>query len=150
MPVVDGVEPPPGYVVKTYGHTPVVVGGLVLWIASYGAGLGYAASNGFEQGSAWMVAPVVGPWAAIASRDFGCPGVTGQVSSSAVNECVGNAVSEVETITLLAVDGLFQGVGMTLFIVGLATRHDMWVRADLGPVTLAPGPIGIGGYGLHV
>jgi hypothetical protein len=114
------------------------VGGVVTWAIGYGAGLVYAASQKFENGSGWAVVPIVGPWGAIGAREFGCDTSSVTVSRSDVDDCVNGALGEVEAITLLAVDGLFQTMGATLFIIGLSSSEKQWIRTDVAGVTFVP------------
>lgn len=44
-----------------------VQGGALLFGVSYGICVGGAASEGFHRGTAWLVAPVAGPWVALAT-----------------------------------------------------------------------------------
>lgn len=45
-----------------------LVGGSVLFGVGYGAALYVGQKNGFREESAWLLAPVAGPWAALVAR----------------------------------------------------------------------------------
>jgi hypothetical protein len=57
---------------------PAVGGGLTLFGLGYGIALYVGAQQGFQRGGAWLGAPVVGPWAALAdhvdSNEWGIAG----------------------------------------------------------------------------
>jgi hypothetical protein len=127
----------------------MIAGGVTLAVG-YLAGIGYAASQGFDNGTGWLAVPVAGPWGAIQARDFKCKS-SAQVSQKDINRCVDGALGEVGAITFLAMSGLVQAVGATLFLVGAGTVDHQWVRADLAEVEVqaAPGPVGTG-YGLQI
>ncbi|HXU70256.1 MAG TPA: hypothetical protein VN947_13060 [Polyangia bacterium] len=94
-------------------------GGLALWITSYLAGgIGGMASDGFGEIAWW---PVLGPFVAAGFSSDG----TGKA--------------------LFAVDGLLQGTGFVLFLVGLAAGPEKLERL---PVSV--GPIGFAGGGSGV
>jgi hypothetical protein len=142
------MEPPAGYVLNSHRNHGLMLGGGLTWLASYAGGLVYAMGNSFDNGSGWMAAPIAGPWAAIGGRDFKCKS-SGNVTQREIDSCVEGALGEVTSITLLAMLGLVQAVGATLFFVGVGDTTEQWVRADLAniEVKVDAGPIG-SGHGL--
>jgi hypothetical protein len=78
----------------------------------------------------------LGPWVAVGSRDFSC----GPVTAATTNQCVKDAFEEVETIVIIAVDGLVQATGVGLLIAGLASKKKELVRNDIKLGLLPPAP----------
>ncbi len=118
----------------------MTMGGL-LWGTVYLGGL-YAASNaGFENGTSWLVLPILGPWFTIGKRNIPC-------DSNNINvDCVDDAEAEIVAYALLTGAGITQIVGTSLFFIGVSQRADWLVRQDLGSVAVLPmqfGPSGIG------
>lgn len=132
LPYLDGQPVPRGYHVETRGGGLLMAAGGILWGSSYLGGL-YAASNaGFENGTSWLVAPLVGPWVAIAQREIPC-------DSQNINvDCVDEAESEIVSYALLTGAGIFQMLGASLFLTGVSQRQDWLVRDDLTNVALVP------------
>lgn len=126
---------PPGYRVVERSSGLVLGGGLT-FLAGYAAGLGLAASQNFDNGTAYTALPVAGPFAAIGARSFSCRvpisiNVDGATVQRELNKCVGLALDEVTTVVFLTVDGLIQATGAVLFFVGLGSGYQELVRADL-------------------
>ena len=67
-----------------------------------------------------------------------------------IDRCVDGALNEVTSITFLAVLGLVQAVGATLFFVGVGDKHQEWLRADLAGMQLKAdvGQVGDSAQGL--
>jgi hypothetical protein len=135
LPYKKGLPVPPGYRVENRSSGLVLGGGLT-FLAGYAAGLGLAASQSFANGSGYVAIPVAGPWAAIGARSFKCKvpisvNVDGATVQRELNKCVGQAFDEVTTVVFLTVDGLIQGTGAVLFLVGLGSSYQELVREDL-------------------
>jgi hypothetical protein len=153
LPYAKGLPVPPGYRVVNRPATGLTVGGALTFAAAYLAGMGLAASQKFENGTAYAAIPVIGPWAAIGGRSFSCKvpitaNATGAAVQRALNACVGQAFDEVTTVVFLTADGLIQATGAVLFFIGLASGHKELVRKDLPKtaVTVLPG----GGFAVSV
>jgi len=125
-----------------------MIGGGLTWAAAYGTGLVYAMGKSFDNGTGWLAAPIVGPWGAISGRDFKCES-SQDVTQDQVDSCVDGALGEVTSITFLAMMGMVQAVGVTLFFVGVGDTTEQWLRADLADVQVGAdtGPVGDSGYG---
>jgi hypothetical protein len=151
LPYREGVETPNGYVLTSHRNQGLMIGGALVWAAAYGGGLIYAASHDFDNGTSWLAAPIVGPWAAISGRDFRCDS-SNSPTQKEIDKCVDGALGEVTSITFLAVMGLVQAVGATLFFVGVGDMTKEWVRADLAglEVEADAAPVGESGYGLRL
>lgn len=149
LPYYEGVEPPEGYVFQSHRNHGLMIGGGLTWAAAYGAGLIYAAGKNFDNGTSWLAAPVIGPWGAISGRDFSCES-SQNVTQKEIDSCVDGALGEVTSITFLAMMGMVQAVGVTLFFVGVGDTTERWLRADLADVEVSAdtGQVGDSGYGL--
>jgi hypothetical protein len=127
---------PPGYRVVERSASGLTIGGGLTFAASYIAGLGLAATQGFGDGTAYTAIPVIGPWAAIGGRSFKCKvpvsvNVTSAAVQKSLNQCVGTAFDEVTTVVFLTADGLVQATGAVIFFIGLASGYEELVRSDL-------------------
>jgi hypothetical protein len=121
---------PPGYKVITRPATGVIAGGAVGLAASYATAVIFGAARGFDNASGWLAAPVIGPWLAITERDYGtCKTANVQEARA----CVNRAVHEVQYITFVAVDGVFQMATGFLLLAGLMSSKDELIRQDLVP-----------------
>jgi hypothetical protein len=88
------------------------------------------ATQGFKNASGWLAAPLVGPWVAIAERDYEqCKTTTVQLA----RRCVKQAVAQVQFITFVAVDGVFQAASGLLTLAGLLSTKQELTREDLLP-----------------
>jgi hypothetical protein len=140
LPYEEGLPVPAGYQVVDRPVTGLVTGGVIGMVTSYGAGIIVGATQGFKNGTGWLVAPIVGPWAAIATRKYEC------AASSTVAEarrCVNSAVGEVQLITFLAVDGIAQLATGFVTLAGLVSTRKALLRTDLMPAQVSvipPGP----------
>ncbi len=148
LPYKDGLPVPAGYRVVERSASGLTLGGGLTFAAAYLAGLGMAASQGFDNGTAYTAIPVAGPWAAIGGRTFKCQAsvATSSVSSvalqKAINKCVGFAFNEVTTVVFLTADGLVQATGAVIFFLGLASGYKELVREDLPKAAVYPLPEG--------
>jgi hypothetical protein len=125
-----------------------MIGGGLTWGAAYAMGLVYAMGKSFDNGTGWLAAPIVGPWGAISGREFKCES-SQDVTQDQVDKCVDGALGEVTSITFLAMMGMVQAVGVTLFFVGVGDTTEQWLRADLADVEVRAdtGQVGDSGYG---
>jgi len=148
LPYYEGAEPPEGYVLQSHRNHGLMIGGGLTWAAAYATGLFYAAGKNFDNGTSWLAAPLIGPWGAIANREFQCKS-SQNVTQKEIDKCVDGALGEVTNITFLAMLGMTQAVGLTLFFVGVGDTTEEWLRADLADVKVTPdaGPVGDSGYG---
>lgn len=125
MPVPDG------YRVVDRPATALTTAGLIGLGVSYAAGVIIGASQGFENGTAFLAIPVFGPYAAVGTREYEC-----SVSTvAAAKRCT---VGEVQIVTLIAVDGLAQTAGALIAIAGLVSGRQELVRSDLVAVGFSP------------
>ena len=141
---------PPGYRVVERSASGLTIGGGLTFAASYIAGLGLAASQGFNNGTAYTAIPVAGPWAAIGGRTFSCKvsvsvSVTSADVQRSLNKCVGQAFDEVTTVVFLTADGLIQATGAVIFFIGLGSGYQELVRQDLPKTAVYVLPEGGGG-----
>ena len=145
---------PPGYRVVERPASGLTIGGAVTFAASYAAGLGLAASQSFDNGTAYTAIPVFGPWAAIGGRTFKCKvalsaaTLTAKDAQKAINKCVGVAFDEVTTVVFLTADGLVQATGAVIFFIGLASGYQELVRKDLPKAAIYPLPEGGAAFSL--
>jgi hypothetical protein len=146
LPYRKGLPVPPGYRVEKRSASGLTLGGGLTFLASYLGAIGLAASQDFENGTAYAAIPLGGPWAAIGGRSFRCnaPVTTNTVQSlqRAINKCVGTAFDEIVTVVFLTADGLVQATGAALFFVGLGSGYLELVRKDLPKTALVPLPEG--------
>jgi hypothetical protein len=130
LPYYDGMPVPPGYKVVKRQATGVITGGAVGLAASYATAVIFGAAQGFDNASGWLAAPVIGPWLAITERNYGtCKTANVQEARA----CVNQAVHEVQYITFVAVDGVFQMATGFLLLAGLLSSKDELIRQDLVP-----------------
>jgi len=128
LPHYRGYPVPPGYEVVKRPASGLIKGGLVGFGVAYAGAVGFAAASGFKNGTGWLAAPIIGPWGAIGGRNYE------QCRTSTVAEakrCVRNAVSEVQIITFLAVDGIGQLAGALIMLAGAMSTREELVRSDL-------------------
>ena len=130
LPYREGQTIPPGYVVQSRSNVGLAVGGAVTFILSYGFAVGGGAATGFERGTTWLAAPVVGPWAAIAARDFECD------ITVADRQCIERALDDAAVVSVFVFNGIVQATGFTMMIVGAASKRKQLVRKDR--ITLSP------------
>lgn len=141
LPYVKGDSVPEGYRVESRGGGLMMAAGGILWGTAYVGGL-YAASNtSFENGTSWLVLPIIGPWVTIGKRNIPC-------DSNNINvDCVDQAEDEIVAYALLTGAGITQLVGASLFLVGVSQRSDWLVREDVGSVAVLPMRVGSSGVG---
>lgn len=131
LPYRDGLPVPNGYSVVDRPETGLVTAGLVGLAVTYGAAVIIAASQGFDNGTGLLAVPVIGPYAAIATREYDCEVDT----VSAAKACTAD---ETQIVTLMAVDGLGQTAAVLVAVAGLISTKKELVRNDLIEVTVTP------------
>ena len=130
LPYYEGMPVPPGYTVVKRQATGIIAGGAIGLAASYATAVIFGAAQGFDNASGWLAAPVIGPWLAITERNYGtCKTANVQEARA----CVNQAVHEVQYITFVAVDGVFQMATGFLLLAGLMSSKDELIRQDLVP-----------------
>jgi len=130
---------PPGYQVVNKPASGLLTGGVVGMSISYGTAVIVGATQGFDNATGWLAVPIVGPWIAVAERDYE------QCKTSTVQQarrCVSKAVGEVQYITFVAVDGVFQIASALIILAGAISSKDELIREDLVHVKVAPGQTG--------
>jgi hypothetical protein len=145
LPYREGMPVPPGYRVEHRAANGLIGGGLASLIISYTTAIVIGASAKFEDGTGWLILPVIGPWAAIGARSYSCDN-----NPLHANACVNGAFSEVQTMAILSADAVVQATGAVLFVVGLASGRDELVRSDLVTVRVSPRAVGANGFGFGV
>jgi len=139
LPYYAGMPVPPGYEVVTHPASGLITAGIVGMSVSYGTAVIVAASQGFDNATGWLMAPVVGPFIAVAERDYEqCKTAT----VAQARRCVSKAVGEVQYITFAAVDGVFQIASTLVILAGAVSSRDELIRQDLVHVKVAPGKTG--------
>lgn len=139
---------PPGFVREKRPRTlTLALGGVALglpWLT----GFGIAAGSGFANGSGWLAAPVVGPWAALAKRSNPCDGVD---QATSFNSKVGQCVAEPLARAMLVFDGVMQATGAVLLAFGMHSDSVLVPRSVPGvTLAVAPAPVGDRGYGVSM
>jgi hypothetical protein len=125
----------------------LVIAGPIMIGAPWALGLLFASAANYNNSSGWLVVPVLGPWITLASRHRShCNGATASASASSVDECLDSSTDNLVQTTLV-LDGLVQGAGAAMLIVGMASPKKMLVR-DIGGFQLSPVQIGRAGYGM--
>jgi hypothetical protein len=146
LPYREGLPIPVGYRVEHRAANGLIYGGLATLVIAYSTAIVVGASAKFEDGTGWLVMPVIGPWAAIGARSYHCKN-----DPLLANQCVSGAFSEVQTIAILSADAVVQATGAVLFVAGLASGRDELVRTDLpATVRITPRAVGASGFGLGV
>jgi hypothetical protein len=138
----EGDPVPPGFHVEEEPRHGMVVAGWTLLLVSYGISVIVAAGVQGNNGGDWLYAPIVGPWALLATRSYnGC-------SSTATESGGLGCVGDVYAVMGLVVDGLLEGAGAALLIVGYADSKSVLVR-NAPAFRVAPMRMGSGnGVGL--
>lgn len=128
----DGDQIPPGYHAESRIRTGLVVGGAVTFGVLYmlsvlvGAAISDTnkAFNNSKDNGDFLFVPVAGPFLQMTKTDSSSGKVT------------------------LAIDGIAQAAGATMFIVGITSPKTVLVRNDLGEVRVMPMKMGTNGGGL--
>lgn len=128
-----------GYGLQTYYPRGYLIAGSITFGVGYGLGFMSAfTEQGNDFNAHWLLAPVVGPFIAMTTQSDTC------VRGTIPPVCERHAA----TIVVLAVLGGMQVVGASLFTYGLTHPRQRLMRVDAPRVTVAPIPMGRGGYGL--
>jgi hypothetical protein len=128
----DGDQIPPGYHAESRIRTGLVVGGAVtfgvLYLLSVLVGAAISdtnkAFNNNKDNGDFLFVPVAGPFLQMTKTDSSSGNVT------------------------LAIDGIAQAAGATMFIVGVTSPKTVLVRNDLAEVHVMPMKMGTNGGGL--
>ena len=141
-PARDGSN---GYTVEEGpASSMLVIGGIGVGIP-YATGLGIAAVQGFENGSGWLAAPVIGPWLALSGRRDPCAEAKKkQEFDTDVGKCVGEPMVR----GMLVLDGVLQAAGAVVMIVGASSTETHLVKKREPSVAAAPVIMGKSGYGM--
>jgi hypothetical protein len=119
----------------------LVVAGPILVGAPWMLGLLVASADNYANKSSWLAVPVLGPWITLGARH------RSQCTTNSFGDCV-NASVDSTTQTFLVFDGLIQGAGATMLIIGLASPKKVLARDVAGiRLELTPTQIGRTGYG---
>lgn len=136
----EGDPIPPGYHVEDKPRMGLVVSGWVLLLVPYVIGAFSAVAADFENKSAWLTAPVLGPWALIGQRRYlGCK------RDGDVGDGLGCAADAL-VVTGLVFSGIMQTLGATFVVIGYSATKPELVRDDRA-LRVRPMPVG-SGYGL--
>lgn len=132
LPYEPGGPIPQGYVLTEKPRLGLIIGGSIAFGLLYITSLmAYSLAEAVCAGSScsndfWPLSlPVIGPFITI-----------------------GTANAEGGAISLLAMDGLGQGAGLAMLILGVASKKQVWLRADLADLHLMPLALADGGRGL--
>ena len=131
------VQEPPVRAHRSYG-APAVTSGIVVFGISYGSAV-IVASTSTHRGDSHLFVPIVGPW-----LDFADRGTCGPLT----NERCDN---ETTYKVLLAVDGVFQAIGVLSVVGGLLAPEGTTVVAkapEKPKIQIAPAQYGKSGVGL--
>jgi len=141
----DGGPVPAGYHVEERPRRGMLIAGPLILGIPYVLGLTVASSENFPNSTGWLAVPALGPWITLAARHRSSTCVDSNFSGS----CVDSLDSTVDstTRTFLILDGLTQGAGAILFIVGLSSTKRVLARDFVGSLQLTPARIGREGYG---
>lgn len=126
--------------------TLLVIGGLVLGLP-YATGIGIGASESFDNGSGWLVAPVAGPWLSLSARRDPC---AESQQKQEFDSDVGKCVAEPLVRGMLVLDGVLQATGAVIMLIGATSGGPAKPRREPPPLIAAPAPMGRSGYGLAV
>jgi hypothetical protein len=136
----EGDPIPPGYHVEDKPRMGLVITGWVLFLVPYALGAFTAVATDFENKSAWLTAPVIGPWALIGQRHYlGCH------RNGDVGDGLGCAADTL-VVTGLILSGIMQTLGATFLLIGYSATKPELVRDDRA-LRVHPMPVG-SGYGL--
>ena len=121
-----GEPVPAGYRVETSQADGAAVTRTIGWVSlGVGYGAAYVTALSLPGNVSWLYAPVIGPWIQVGRRGQSLPG-------------------------LIAVDGLFQTVGASLVVYGIAAAGKQLVRDEgvLARVRVVPTAMGRDGWGV--
>ncbi len=144
LPYKEGQPIPSGYRVEERPRRGLVLTGYILTGIGYGAAVVAAAGADFENQSSWLLMPWIGPWLTLGLRDYRCKdlnqrGEQGIDTASEGADCTSDAL----VLTGLITDGLLQGAGGILLLIGYVATKQQLVRSDftwhVAPSRLASG-----------
>lgn len=138
LPYRSGVPVPEGYRVESKANNGLVIGGFLTLLVGYSSAFIVGMGNDFENGTGWLAVPVVGPFAALASRENPCAGINVEEADLEDAECIEAALDEAQLIAFMTVDGIVQLVGATLTLIGATTGTTQLVRHDVAGLRLDP------------
>ena len=135
----DSAKPiPSGYKLQTYIPRGYIIGGSITFGVAYGLGLISALSSQDKDFQAhWLLLPVLGPFIGMATQHDTC--TRGTVPPVCQRDP--------DTLVTLAIFGGMQIVGAGLFMYGVTHPRQRLLRTDHPSFVVAPGPVGLGGYG---
>ncbi len=153
QPLPPGMLPPPeyeytpghllpeGYHLENRPRSGFLVGGFIVTAVPYFSGLLVAAANGLDNKSEYLFLPFAGPWLTLGMRERAC----NEIGDSAVDSphCFTDRSAE----WLLGIDGVMQGIGGVLVLMGYTLTKPYAVR-DGFSMTVVPAQVG-SGYGLQ-
>jgi len=142
LPYRKGEPVPVGYRLVEEPVRGLVISGYLLTGIGYGIGLLGAAAADFANHSSWMLAPVLGPWLTLGTREYAdCDRRDDDNDGSADYdaECTQDAL----VISGLVMDGLVQTAGASLLLVGYLAQQKKLIRDDIH-VGVAPGRLEFG------
>lgn len=119
---------------------PLLIGGGLTLLATYGGALIYGGARNFEDGLGSLAVPVLGPWLAVSKIQVDCSNVAGtldpEVAAASYESCQQEGVDAVKRGVTLVGFGIGQMAGAIVTILGFLDREKEWVRADLAGVSL--------------
>jgi len=138
LPYEPGQPIPPGYRLTKQPRRGLIIAGSLVGGIPWALGLSVASSQNFEDGTGWLVVPVLGPFMMMA---------TGHVDDEDCDDfsCENNSGER----AILTLDALTQAAGAAMLICGITIPRKRLVRTDV-TVSALPTPVRIGrdGYGL--
>ncbi len=138
LPYEPGQPIPPGYRLTKQPRRGLIIAGSLVAGIPWALGLSVAASQNMEDGTGWLVVPVLGPFMMMA---------TGHVDDEDCDD--GYCDSNGGERAILTLDALAQAAGAAMLICGITIPRKRLVRTDV-TVSALPMPVRIGrdGYGL--
>ncbi len=129
-------------VADRWPNLPLLVTGTVLFVGAYVPSVGVAIANS-STSDAFLAIPIVGPWADLIDRRgdhklLGC--------ATGAFDCNG----EVTNMLLIVTDGLVQGVGAIMMLIGLVPqahptlKHVATPTMNVTPMQFGPASLGGG------
>jgi hypothetical protein len=141
LPYEEGRPPPPGYRLVERPRSGLITSGLIITGVAWGISVTAAAGNDFEDGTGFLVLPVVGPWLTIAARRTeNCVDTASGTICEASNSSARAA---------LVLDGLVQTTGAVLFVIGVSSTKKRYLRNDV-TLSLQPARIHRDAYGVSM
>jgi hypothetical protein len=133
---------PEGYHLEERPKRGLLVSGYMVTGIPYGAGLLVAAGSRFANGSYYLVLPIAGPWLALGFDNQSECNLFGDHDDEVSR---GRCDWQVAGDSLLLADGILQGIGGMLLVMGYSFTTSYAVR-DGWSVAMAPSLVGTG-YG---